>query len=78
MDDVVYRATLERHHSDAWALCLCRRDRDEAESVLQTAYVHVLSRKASFAVRSAFRTWLFAYRLLCAPRRCCSERFDSL
>jgi len=54
------RALEELHpQSYAWALGCCRRDRDEAEEVLQTVYVTVLEARARFDGRSAFRTWLF-------------------
>jgi RNA polymerase sigma factor (sigma-70 family) len=62
MDNQELRAQLEQHHVDAftWALSLCRFDQNEAENVLQTAYVNILSRHAVFAGQSSFRTWLFA------------------
>jgi RNA polymerase sigma factor (sigma-70 family) len=54
-------AELERHHTDcfAWAMACCRRDRSEAEDVLQTSYLKVLDGRAVFASRSSFKTWLF-------------------
>ena len=45
--------------SYAWALGCCRRNRDDAEEVLQTVYVTVLEERAKFDGRSAFKTWLF-------------------
>ena len=54
-------AELERHHADcfAWAMACCRRDRTEAEDVLQTSYLKVLDGRARFAGRSSLKTWLF-------------------
>ncbi len=52
---------LEQLHpaSYAWALGCCRRNRDDADEVLQTVYVMVLDGRAKFDGRSAFKTWLF-------------------
>ena len=52
---------LEQLHpaSFAWALQCCRRNRDDAEEVLQNTYVTVLD-GASFDGRSSLKTWLFA------------------
>jgi RNA polymerase sigma factor (sigma-70 family) len=56
------REHLERHHAESygWARCCCRQDPDEAENVLQAAYLKIFESKAVFDGRSAFRTWLFA------------------
>ncbi len=53
---------LENHHTSAfrWALFCCDGDRNEAEDVLQTVYLNVLERSASFEERSIFKTWLFS------------------
>ncbi len=53
---------LENHHTSAyrWALFCCNGDQDEAEDVLQTVYLNVLERSASFEERSIFKTWLFS------------------
>jgi len=62
MDNHDIRAQLEQHHVHAytWALSLCRYASQDADNVLQTAYVNILARKAVFSGRSSFRTWLFA------------------
>jgi RNA polymerase sigma factor (sigma-70 family) len=45
--------------SFAWAVACCRYDRAEAEEILQTTYLKVLSGGARFDGRSSFKTWLF-------------------
>lgn len=52
---------LARMHEESfgWALSCCRWDEPDAEDVLQTAYLKVVSGKARFEGRSTFRTWLF-------------------
>jgi RNA polymerase sigma-70 factor (ECF subfamily) len=73
LDDAALRAALERHHleSHGWAQHCCGRRRDEAENVLQLAYLKVLSGKAVFEGRSSFKTWLFSVirRTAAAERR---------
>lgn len=72
MDEQELRARLETHHeaSFGWALACCRGNREEAEDVLQAAYLKVLSGKARFGGHSAFRTWLFSViRLTAADQR---------
>lgn len=56
------RAQLEQLHASSfgWALACCRRDRSDAEEVLQTAYLKVLEGKARFNGSASFKTWLFA------------------
>jgi RNA polymerase sigma-70 factor, ECF subfamily len=63
--EAMQRAELEREletlhpASWGWALGCCRRNRDDAEDVLQSVYVMVLEGRAKFDGRSAFKTWLF-------------------
>lgn len=63
---------VERLHeqSFAWALLCCRRDRQEAEDVLQTTYLKILDGRARFAGEGRLKTWLFAViRRTAAGRR---------
>lgn len=72
MDDVELKRELERAHADCfgWAMACCRRDRDDAEEVLQTVYLTVLDGRARYDGRSSFRTWLFGViRLTAATER---------
>jgi RNA polymerase sigma factor (sigma-70 family) len=52
---------IERLHpaSFSWALSCCRRDREEAEEVVQASYLKLLLGQARFAGRSSFKTFLF-------------------
>jgi RNA polymerase sigma factor (sigma-70 family) len=52
---------LELLHADSfgWALSCCLLRKDDAEEVLQTAYIKVLDGRARFEGRSSFRTWFF-------------------
>ena len=54
-------AQLERLHeaSYGWALSCCGWNEADAEDVLQTTYLKVISGRARFEGRAAFRTWLF-------------------
>jgi RNA polymerase sigma factor (sigma-70 family) len=45
--------------SFGWALSCCGWDHADAEDVLQTTYLRVVSGQARFGGQSAFRTWLF-------------------
>jgi len=56
------KTELEKLHSSSfgWALRCCRRDRAEAEEVLQAVYLRVLEGKASYRGEASFKTWLFA------------------
>ena len=62
MEQAKLRMLLENHHTSAyrWALFCCEGDRHEAEDVLQTVYLNLLERSASFEERSIFKTWLFS------------------
>ena len=54
-------ALLGRLHEDSfgWALSCSGWNHADAEDVLQTTYVKVVSGRARFGGRSTFRTWLF-------------------
>jgi len=62
MDIAELKAELEALHtaSFGWALHCCRRDRGEAEEVLQTVYLKILEGKACFRGDASLKTWLFA------------------
>ena len=62
MDQTDLRDELERLHSASygWALWCCDHRRDDAEEVLQTAYLKVLEGAARFDGRSSLRTWFFS------------------
>ena len=62
MDAAGLQRELERCHRHAytWALHCCRWRPENAEDVLQTAYLKVLDGRARFDGRSSFQTWLFA------------------
>src|SRR5260370_37815693 len=62
MDIAELKAEMETLHSASfgWALHCCRRDRAEAEEVLQTVYLKVLEGKACFRGEASLKTWLFA------------------
>lgn len=55
-------AQLETLHpaSFGWALACCGFDRQEAEEVLQTAYLKAIDGRARFNGHSSTRTWFFA------------------
>lgn len=52
------RRELAARHGDAhaWALSCCRRNRTDAEDVLQETYLTVLDGRARFDGRSSFTT----------------------
>jgi RNA polymerase sigma factor (sigma-70 family) len=62
MDITELKAELEVLHSASfgWAMSCCRRDRAQAEEVLQTVYLKILEGKACFRGESSLKTWLFA------------------
>jgi len=62
MDIPELQAALEKLHvaSFGWALSCCRRDRAEAEEVLQTVYLKILEGKARYRGECQLKTWLFA------------------
>jgi RNA polymerase sigma factor (sigma-70 family) len=62
MDISELQAELEKLHgaSFGWALSCCRRDRADAEEVLQTVYLKILEGKAHYRGESSLKTWLFA------------------
>src|SRR6266850_666329 len=62
MDIAELKAELEVLHSASfgWAMNCCRRDRAEAEEVLQTVYLKILEGKACFRGEASLKTWLFA------------------
>ena len=53
---------LENLHDEAfsWAMSVTRFNREEAMDVLHDTYIKILSGKAVFGGRSAFKTWVFA------------------
>jgi RNA polymerase sigma-70 factor, ECF subfamily len=73
MDRADLEQQLEKLHpaSFAWALGCCRRDRSDAEEVLQDTYLKILEGKARFEGRSSLKTWLFSVirRTAAAHRR---------
>lgn len=62
MDKLNLEGQLEELHpaTFGWALGCCRRNRQEAEDVLQTTYLKILDGRAKFNGRSSLKTWLFA------------------
>lgn len=59
VDEVEERLAELHVASFGWACSCCGWNETEAEEVLQTVYVKVLSGRARYDGRSAFRTWLF-------------------
>jgi RNA polymerase sigma-70 factor (ECF subfamily) len=62
MDKTDLQDELERLHpaSFGWALWCCDHRRDEAEEVLQAAYLKVLEGGARYDGRASLRTWFFS------------------
>ena len=58
-DELEVRLAGLHEESFGWALSCCGWDQADAEDVLQTTYLRVVSGRARFGGRSAFRTWLF-------------------
>ena len=54
--------TLKASHAESfgWALACCSWRRNEAEDVLQEAYLKVLDGRARFEGRSSAKTWFFS------------------
>ena len=57
-----FRAHLEQLHEECfgWAMHCCSRNRPDAEDVLQSAYLKILSGKTHYRKRSNYKTWVFA------------------
>jgi len=62
MDQSDLRCELERLHpaSFGWALWCCDHRHDEAEEVLQMAYLKVMEGAARYGGRASLRTWFFS------------------
>lgn len=62
MDILDVKAELEKlhHASFGWALSCCRRNRTDAEDVLQIVYLKILEGKARYRGEAKLQTWLFA------------------
>ena len=62
MNRLRLRTQLERLHEDSynWARHCCTDHPEDAADVLQTVYLKILERKARYAGRASFKTWLFA------------------
>lgn len=62
LDPSALRGELEKLHaaSYGWAMGCCRGHRADAEDALQTAYHKILSGRARYDGRAAFKSWLFA------------------
>lgn len=62
MDKTDLQGELEQMHaaSFGWALWCCHHRTDEAQEVLQAAYLKVLEGAARFDGRASLRTWFFA------------------
>lgn len=78
--DDVEQSLLELHpQSYGWALSCSGWDPSEAEEVLQTAYLKIVTGSARFEARSTFKTWVFAViRKTAAGRRRSARRVATL
>lgn len=76
LTDEELEARLVELHADSfgWALSCCGHDDAEAEDVLQSTYVKILSRRATWSERSSFRTWVFGVIRFTALERGRRER----
>lgn len=68
-DELEARLTSLHEDSFGWACACCGWNEMEAEDVLQTVYMKVISGRARFEGRSVFRTWLFGVIRLTALER---------
>jgi RNA polymerase sigma factor (sigma-70 family) len=61
MKETDFQSELARLHSASfgWALWCCDHRREEAEEILQTAYLKVMEGSARFDGNSSLRTWFF-------------------
>ena len=52
---------LKKYHDDSfgWAMHCCNRNQEQAEEVLQQAYLKVLEGKARFHEKGSFKNWFF-------------------
>src|SRR3989442_13654521 len=62
MEIAELKAELEKLHNSrfGWALSCFRRDRSDAEEVLQTVYLKIFEGKAVYRGDASLKTWLFA------------------
>jgi len=53
---------LKEHHRNAfmWSNQCCNYNREDAQEVLQTAYLKIVEGKAVYHEKAAFKTWLFS------------------
>jgi RNA polymerase sigma-70 factor (ECF subfamily) len=73
--DELERRLAELHEASfGWACACCAWNETEAEDVLQTTYLKVISGRARFEGRSSFRTWLFGVIRLTAREQARSVR----
>ena len=69
------RRLAELHEASfGWACACCAWNETDAEDVLQTTYVKVISGRARFEGKSSFKTWLFGVIRLTAREQARSFR----